>query len=292
MAAARTTPRASTTDASDSARPPRWRRYVAVGDSLTEGLCDDSRMPPGQYRGWADRLGLLLALSRTGGEPVRSANLAVRSRRIDDAVQVQLPAAEALGADLVSVLIGANDLVGRRADPLILAERLRDAIARIRGTGCDVLLVTPFLPPRPAARLFERRFAVFNEALRELSAEHGAMLLDVDAQPALTALDRWAEDRVHLNAAGHRGLAYAAANVLGVPHAEALGALESAVHEPDDESRATIIGDLEWWRLHAAPWVVRRARGRTAGDGLGPKRPVLSPVLLPPVRDLGVRDGA
>ncbi len=288
---ARTAERA-TMQAAASARPPRWRRYVAVGDSLTEGLCDDSRMPPGQYRGWADRLGLLLALASPAGEPVRSANLAVRSRRVDDAVRVQLPAAEALGADLVSVLIGANDLVGRRGEPLVLAGRLRGAIARVRATGCDVLLVTPFLPPRPAARFFERRFAVFNDALRELATEHGALLVDVEAQPELTALDRWAEDRVHLNAAGHRGLAYAAANVLGVPHAEALGALESAVHEPDDESRPTLIGDLEWLRMHAAPWLLRRARGRTAGDGLEPKRAALSPVLAPSPRTLGVRDGA
>ena len=43
--------------------PPRWRRYVAVGDSLTEGLCDVSRMQAGEYRGWADRLASLLALA-------------------------------------------------------------------------------------------------------------------------------------------------------------------------------------------------------------------------------------
>ena len=289
-AAARTTPRPPTTDAAASTRPPRWRRYVAVGDSLTEGLCDDSRMPPGEYRGWADRLALLLALSSPGGEPVRSANLAVRSRKVYDAVHEQLPGAEALGADLVSVLIGANDLVGSRVEPLALAERLRRPIERLRERGCDVLLVTPFTPPRPASRLFERRFARFNDALREIAREHGTMLLDVAHHPELTALDRWAEDRVHLNAAGHRGLAYAAANVLGVPHAEALGALESAVHETDDDGRPTLIGDLEWLRRHAAPWVLRRARGRTAGDGLEPKRAVLSPVVVPTRRALRVPD--
>ncbi|MFT4234885.1 MAG: glycosyltransferase, partial [Microbacterium sp.] len=43
------------------AQPRRWRRFVALGDSLTEGLCDTSRMPDGAYRGWADRLATLLA---------------------------------------------------------------------------------------------------------------------------------------------------------------------------------------------------------------------------------------
>ena len=52
------------------------------------------------------------------------ANVAVRSRKVADAVDVQLPLAIAQGADLVSVLIGANDLVGFRADAAGLAARL------------------------------------------------------------------------------------------------------------------------------------------------------------------------
>ena len=42
--------------------PRRWQRYVALGDSLTEGLCDPA--PDGALRGWADRLALLLACAR------------------------------------------------------------------------------------------------------------------------------------------------------------------------------------------------------------------------------------
>jgi hypothetical protein len=31
---------------------------------------------------------------------------------------------------------------------------------------------------------------------------------------------------------------------------------------------------------HAAPWVIRRVRGRSSGDGRIAKRPELSPVVL------------
>ncbi len=110
--------------------PPPWRRYVAVGDSLTEGLCDSSRMAAGEFRGWADRLAMLLELASPASEPVAYANLAVRSRKVADVVEVQLPLAVARGADLVSVLIGANDLVGARADAASLASRLGDAVGR------------------------------------------------------------------------------------------------------------------------------------------------------------------
>lgn len=259
----------------------RWRRYVAVGDSLTEGLCDDSRMPSGEYRGWADRLAMLLTVTSSAKAPVRYANLAVRSRRVRDVVQVQLPQAEALGADLVSVLVGGNDLVGRRADPERLAAELAAAVTRLRATGCDVLLVTAFMPRRPASRLFARRFAIFNARLRELAAASGSMLLDVSAQPDLIGNERWAADRVHLNAAGHRGIAYAAARILGVPDASELGALERAVHDVGEDQSVTAVGDLEWLRRHAVPWMRRRLQGRTAGDGREPKRAALLPVIAP-----------
>ncbi|MET4159813.1 glycosyltransferase [Agromyces sp. PvR057] len=267
--------------------PPPWQRFVAVGDSLSEGLCDTSRMAAGEYRGWADRLAMLLALASRHGDRVSYANVAVRSRKVVDAVETQIPLAAAMRADLVSVFIGANDLVGPRPDVPALADRLGGAVAGLRGTGADVLLVTPFMPQRPASRLYERRFAAFADRLRGIAEETGAILLDIGVVPQLTAKGMWAEDRVHLNSAGHRALAYAAARVLEVPDASALGALEQAAHDGldsgggDGATGDRQVGDAEWIARHAAPWVARRLRGRTAGDGREPKRPELRPVLLP-----------
>jgi hypothetical protein len=52
---------------------PAFERYVAIGDSTTEGLWDPSRSRG--YRGWADRLAERLAET---DPTVRYANLAVR----------------------------------------------------------------------------------------------------------------------------------------------------------------------------------------------------------------------
>ncbi|KQM83897.1 glycosyltransferase [Agromyces sp. Leaf222] len=263
--------------------PPRWLRYVAVGDSLSEGLCDTSRMAAGEFRGWADRLAMLLALASPAGDRVSYANLAVRSRKVDDVVESQLPQATALGADLVSVLIGANDLVGARPAVHALADRLAASVAAVRGTGVDVLLVTPFMPQRPASRLYEARFAAFADRVVGIGHDTGAIVLDVAALPTLTVRGMWAEDRVHLNSAGHRALAYEAARRLGVPDAAALGALEQAAHgrgvDADPFAGDRHVGDAAWLVRHAAPWVARRLRGRTAGDGRDAKRPELRPVL-------------
>lgn len=245
---------------------PGWTRYVALGDSLTEGLCDTSRMPAGQFRGWADRLAQLLAHEGSGHEPFRYANLAVRSRRMRDLTAEQLPTAVALRPDLVSILLGANDLVGRRADVRALAAELESAVRVLRSTGADVLLVTPFLPRRRAALLFARRFARFASELRRIADATGSLLLDLEALPAIGDLDLWAEDKVHLRSRGHRFLAYRAADVLGVPDAEALGGLDAALHADDDPAAPG-----SWLSRDALPWVWRRLRGRTAGDGVTAK---------------------
>lgn len=247
---------------------PRWCRFVALGDSLTEGLCDSSRMPSGEFRGWADRLAELLARSRGAEEstPLQYANLAVRSRRVRDVTAEQVPRALAMKPDLVSILIGANDLVGSRADPAALAEDVAAAVRRLREEGIDVLLVTPFLPRRPGARLFSRRFARYADQLRRVASETGAMLLDLDAYPAIGDVGFWADDRVHLRSRGHRFLAYRAAEALGVPDAEALGRLDEAFHADDD---LPAVGS--WLRRDALPWIWRRLRGKTAGDGLSAK---------------------
>ena len=245
---------------------PRWSRYVALGDSLTEGLCDTSRMPAGQYRGWADRLAQLLAHEASGREPFRYANLAVRSRRVRHLTVEQLPQALALRPDLVSILMGANDLVGRRVDIARLSAELEASVRALRDADIDVLLVTPFLPRRRAAVVFERRFAAFASDLRRIAADTGAMLLDLDAIPAIGDLDLWASDRVHLRSRGHRFLGYRAAEVLGVRDAEALGGLDAALHADDDP-----VAHGTWLSRDVLPWAWRRLRGRTAGDGIAPK---------------------
>ncbi len=233
----------------------RWHRYVAMGDSLTEGLCDPA--PDGALRGWADRLALLLAAR--GG--LHYANLAIRSERVRDVSGVQLERAIELRPDLVSILIGANDLVKRRVDVAVLAAELEGTVRTLRGIGADVLLVTPFLPGRRAAFIYTRRFAAFATALTGIAARTGAFLIDTDLHPSLAERPNWGEDLVHLSSRGHRFLAYRAGEMLGVPDADALGALDAALHEHEP------IGAGVWWRRHALPWVWRRLNGRAAGDG-------------------------
>ncbi|GGF35922.1 hypothetical protein GCM10010922_08830 [Microbacterium sorbitolivorans] len=261
-----------------AARRPRWRRFVALGDSLTEGLCDTSRMMDGQYRGWADRLATMLAESE--GEDFLYANLAVRSRRMRDLAAEQVPAALDLKPDLVAIFMGSNDLVTHAAEPVRLAAELRNNVLALRATGADVLLVTPFLPRRAAARPFAKRFARFAHEMRRLARETGSYLVDIEALPELSELEMFAEDKVHLASRGHRLLSYRAAEVLGIPDAAHLGDLDDALHADPE------VAPAPWITSHALPWIWRRLNGRTAGDGIVAKH---SDYVLIPGRRRGQR---
>lgn len=264
-----------------STTPARWTRYVAVGDSFTEGLNDTEPVEhpavgtPDRYAGWADRLAALLAAdAEAAGEPFRYANLAVRGRLLADIAGPQVDAALALAPDLVSVVGGGNDILRPRADVDALSELLEGAVARIRATGADVLLFTP-VDPRlaPVIRHTRGRAAVYAANIGSIARAHGAHLVDQWALRVLRDGRLWSADRIHLTTEGHARVA-----------AEAYASLTGARDLADAPWRRPLGADLPavdlglranaaWAREHAGPWVRRRVRGRSSGDSVLPKRP-------------------
>src|SRR5215510_8849183 len=101
-----------------------YKRFVALGDSCTEGLSDPY---PGskQYRGWADLAAATFAASEPG---FRYANLGVRGRRLDQIIVEQIPTALDLRPDLVALFGGAIDVMshGFRAD--VVTRRVDGAV--------------------------------------------------------------------------------------------------------------------------------------------------------------------
>jgi lysophospholipase L1-like esterase len=129
----------------------QWSRYVAVGDSLSEGLGDP--LPGGRLRGWA----VLFAehLRRVASE-LQFTNLAVRGYRAIEAIRHELNAALALRPDLVTVFIGGNDVLlnvrldkGRFADELerLVAPLARPGVTTVMSTLPDLTACSPLLPP-------------------------------------------------------------------------------------------------------------------------------------------------
>lgn len=251
----------------------QWHRYVALGDSITEGYCDPVIGKGEPWFGWADRLATILSGNAAlRGHPFEYANLGVRGRRVRDVIEDQVPRAVHLGADLVSVLIGGNDLMAPKADPDALAAQVETGVAELRASGADVLLATCF-DPRFAFFLkpFRGRAAVFNANLWSIARAQGTFTLDLWGARELQAPGMWAEDGVHLSSSGHRALASRAAHSLGVPYFEVGDAPGAVVDTPI----APEFRPMEWMQHHALPWLGRRITGRSLGDGRDPKLPRL-----------------
>lgn len=253
-----------------------WRRYLALGDSFTEGLNDPDPQRPGEYRGWADRLAEHLAAASEG--EVEYANLAIRGRLMPQVLAEQVPVALEAQPDLVSLIAGGNDLLRPGGDPDALAAALDEAVGRLRAAGADVLLATGTDPRRtPIIRRIRGRVAVFNAHVWSIAARHGAAVLDQWGAAWLQDRRMWDTDRIHLTAEGHRRMALAAAAALGI---DAAGDWRTPLPPiPARPLRIAVGEEAAWVRGFVAPWVGRRLRGRSSGDGRIPKRPV--PLALP-----------
>jgi lysophospholipase L1-like esterase len=249
-------------------------RYVAIGDSTTEGLEDPS--PDGSgHLGFADRLAIRLAREHP---ELQYANLAVRGRKLRQIREEQLQPALALAPDLATVVGGLNDILRPRMELTAVVDDFATIVAALRDSGAAVLGVTFPDPSRimPAARLVRARVIVFNQAMRAIAAEHGMLLVDLEQ---LGVVDRrlWSADRLHANTAGHRRIAAAMTQALGLEADEDPWAPLPAT---DPARRAQELwGETRWVARHMTPWVLRRLRGRSSGDGRTAKRPQLTPVL-------------
>lgn len=252
-----------------------WRRYVAIGDSFSEGMVDPDPRREGGFVGWADRLAAELSES-SGGEEFRYANLAIRGRKIDDVVGRQLETALALDPDLVSMVGGGNDILRPTVDLDAIAARLEEAVVRIRATGADVLLATP-TDPRGAGMFgaLVTRHAVHSANLYSIAARHGAHVLGLWGMRSVRDSRMWGEDRIHLSTEGHRRVHWAAMQALGLEVPDDWDEpLPPSPPRPRAETRAK---RTQWARTHAVPWVHRRLTGRSSGDSVTAKRAELTP---------------
>lgn len=257
-----------------------WRRYVALGDSFTEGIGDPDENNPGRHRGWADRLAEQLSSTVPG---FSYANLAIRGRLIAQIIEEQIEPAIALQPDLISICAGGNDVLRPGGDPDNIAEQFESAVSRLAQTGATLLIFTgPDIRDTPVLGGIRGRVAIYNENIRTVAARHDAVVADLWALRELHHPAMWSEDRLHFSPLGHQRIAAMALDALNVPHQLDPG----MAFEPDTRTwRTARLEDLHWAREHLAPWVLRRLRHQSSGDGIMPKRPEPTPFTTPAPND-------
>jgi lysophospholipase L1-like esterase len=266
-----------------------YSRYVAIGDSQTEGLWDGDETTG--LLGFADRLAVMLDTLYPG---LQYANLAVRGKKLGDVLTEQVPPTLAMKPDLITVCVGMNDVIqpGRQF-PRALAE-LDYVYAALARSGATVVTTTfpnvaQFLP---FGRIVSKRLARMNNAITVAAGRYGFRLIDLYNAASMRDWDTWSFDRVHASPKGHILFAAAAAEALNLPDSSH----DWAAAHPNPTQLSIAhggYGRLRWTQDNFFPWVWRRMRGLSAADGRFPKRPELEPVRAPrdaaPTDDIAAR---
>jgi lysophospholipase L1-like esterase len=259
--------------------PHPWSRYVALGDSFTEGVGDPEPRSPGGLRGWADRVAEELSV---GHEDFAYANLAVRGLLLGQILDQQAGPALALQPDLITLSGGGNDLVFRGSDPDKLAVRLDAGMEQLSSTGATIVLFAgPDWGGTPVIGHNRAKIAIFNENIRTVASRYDAVIADLWALQELADPRMWDPDRLHFSPLGYHTVAKMVLDTLNVPHT--LQPYQPKAL-PESSWRHARAEDLVWARKYLVPWVLKRIRHQTEEE-LRAKRPVPGPVFgtgLPP----------
>ena len=252
-----------------------FHRYVALGDSFTEGVGDpDPRLPNG-VRGWADRVAEVLAQHR-------DARLRLRQPR-DPRPQAGRDPRRAGRAGARAAARPGHGLRRRQRHP---APRRSTSTPSSRGTTTAVGRLAASRARTsccsPASTSASRRCsgtcAAASRPTTSWSARsptaRGATVVDFWRMREYRDPRLWDVDRLHMSSAGHQRMAIAVLDALGVEH-------DLVPHRARDRCR-------RWTAASAGtptspgpgrtprPWVQRRLRGTSSGDSLSPRWPTLA----------------
>lgn len=251
-----------------------YRSYTAIGDSLSEGLGDFTFHHDRLHNGWTDRLaGILAKEAEEKGYQFQYANLAIRGANLTKIIEIQLPKALRMQPDLVTVMAGSNDLMTRAEKLPELMERFRLGLLSLKAAGCDVVVANTINPLH--LRLFKnlrKRSERFSNMIQQVADDLDIQVLDVFGIEDFEQLMFWAEDMVHFSGHGHIAVANKAARLLDLDY-------RYPELDPQELTPLTrgMLETIRWVFRDVIPFVDRRIKGVTSGDGMSPKLEQLVP---------------
>jgi lysophospholipase L1-like esterase len=247
-----------------------FTRFIALGDSMTEGMCDE--IVDGQYRGWADRVADTLAKENPNFTYV---NLAIRGKLLHQVIDDQIPDAAkyVIGPEtLVSFHAGANDVLRPNYQAEVAFAKYEKGISDLTKTGATVIVFTVIDRVEgngKTAQLWHERFSAFNVNVRQVANKYGAIIIESDNAKWMADLRFLARDRLHLNSDGHWRLSQAVLENLGKE-------FDPKWKIPLDPATAKSrlrknLENIIWIIIFVLPWIWRRIRGKSSGDGRSAK---------------------
>lgn len=237
-------------------------RYVAIGDSFTEGVGDE--LPDGRTRGWADLAaqGWADAIK----QPIQYANLAIRGKLVWPIVEEQLEPALALKPTHLSFNGGGNDMLRPRTSIRDIADAFSQVLRRCDEEGVRLILLSGAnpSPQLPLSRVIQRRGDLLSIAVVGRVQDRPDVIRALNwPDRDLSAPPFWSPDRLHMNSRGHHRVAARVLTALGLTPPEQWWSLP--------ELEFGQLGRRDYYREHLSPWVRRRLTGTSSGDGRAPK---------------------
>ena len=244
----------------------QYTRFLVLGDSFSEGMSDE--IINGNYRGWADRVADVLAQQ---SPDFKYANFAIRGKLVKQVLDDQLPLALPLiegPQTLVSFHAGANDALRPNFDRNVVRTAYVMAVTQLVQTGATVMLFTVLEKNGnggKASAMWEERMSSFNSIVREVADKFNLLVMDASIDPESSNPNLLAFDRLHLNPTGHYRVAQAVLEKIGAPFD--ITWKESVINSTKKPRIIRKVLTVWWFISFALPWVWRRIRGRSSGDG-------------------------
>ena len=248
----------------------QFTRFIALGDSMTEGMSDE--LINGKYRGWADRVADSLAKNNPNFTYM---NLALRGKLLKQVREEQIRVGVTFvdgHHTLISFHAGANDVLRPNYKPEISLPEYEKGVKQLTESGATVIIFTVVDKVEgkgKTAKLWHQRFSAFNENIRMVAGKYPAILFEGKKAEFLNTKAFLAFDRLHMNAEGHKRLANAVLEGLGLPFDPNWRALPE-VEKPQSKLKKNL-GNLAWVLVFVLPWIWRRLRGKSSGDGRSAK---------------------
>jgi lysophospholipase L1-like esterase len=243
-----------------------YTRFIALGDSMTEGMSDE--VIDGNYRGWADRVADELAKDNPSFTYM---NLAIRGKLLKQVVEDQIPTAIKYiegKQTLVSFHAGANDVLRPNYRPEVSLPQYELGIKQLTDAGATVIVFTVVDKVEgkgKTAALWHQRFSAFNDNVRKVAAKYPVILFEAKNAEFLNDRRFLAFDRLHMNSEGHRRLANAVLEGLGF-NFDPNWKLPPAAAKKQNKIIKFLV-NISWVIVFLIPWIWRRIRGKSSGDG-------------------------
>lgn len=183
-----------------------WKKFVAIGDSMTEGYGDD--VTGMIKKAWPTYVAEHFEIEEHH-------NLGKSGLRSDEIYNQQFEVAKSLQPDLVSIMAGANDFMQRKWNPQQYKRHMEDMIAYFRNEGATVVTFdfpnfTKYAPiPFFVKPMVRKQLETANNILNELSQTYDTVHISFWNHPLSDDRKNWSNDFVHPNALGYKRIAEA-----------------------------------------------------------------------------------